>query len=51
MKIKIKTKIIIRVIIIFWSCFFIFWFFFLKDSPEFLEKKGTTDSIQNELND
>ena len=49
MKIKIKSKIVIRFIVIFWTCFFIFWFFFLKDSPEFIKKRVMIDSMQNVL--
>tara|TARA_A100001015_G_C14768235_1_gene624170 strand:+ start:333 stop:497 length:165 start_codon:yes stop_codon:yes gene_type:complete len=47
MKIKIKTKVVVRVLLIFWACFFIFWFFILKDSPEFSGKRVVIDLKQN----
>ena len=46
MKIKIKTKVVIKVLIIYWSCFFILWFL-LKKLPEIREERVNTDSIQN----
>lgn len=49
MLIKIKSKIIIKVLIIFWFLFFIFWFFFLKSNPEIIEKDIVIDSKQSVL--
>ena len=46
MKIKIKTKVVIKVLIIYWSCFFILWFL-LKKLPEIREERVNTDLIQN----
>ena len=38
MKLKIKTKVVIRFILIYWSCFFILWFL-LKKLPEIKQGK------------
>ena len=46
MKIKVKSKVVVRVLIIYWSCFFILWFFF-KKLPEMREDKAIKVSIQN----
>ena len=46
MKIKVKSKVVVRVLIIYWSCFFILWFFF-KKLPEIREDKAINVSIQN----
>ena len=46
MKIKVKSKVVVRVLIIYWSCFFILWFF-LKKLPEIREDKAAKVSIQN----
>ena len=45
MKIEVKPKVVIRFLLIFWSCFFISWFF-LKKLPEIKEKNAAKDSIE-----
>ncbi len=44
MKIKVKYKVVIKVLLIYWSCFFILWFFF-KKLPEIREDKAMKISI------
>ena len=46
MKIKVKSKVVVKVLIVYWSCFFILWFF-LKKLPEIREDKAIKVSIQN----
>ena len=46
MKIKVKSKVVVKVLIVYWSCFFILWFF-LKKLPEIREDKATKVSMQN----
>ena len=46
MKIKVKSKVVVKVLIVYWSCFFILWFF-LKKLPEIREDKAAKVSIQN----
>ncbi len=48
MKIEVKPKVVIRFLLIFWSCFFITWFFF-KKLPEIRENNLAKDSVQNML--
>ena len=45
MKFKIKSKIIIKGLIIYWSCFFVAWFFF-KKYPEIRGKTIMKESKQ-----
>ena len=44
MKIKVKYKVVIKVLLIYWSCFFILWFFF-KKLPEIRENNVMKVSI------
>ena len=44
MKIKVKYKVVIKVLLIYWSCFFILWFFF-KKLPEIRENNAMKVSI------
>ena len=46
MNIKVKSKVVVKVLIVYWSCFFILWFF-LKKLPEIREDKAIKVSIQN----
>ena len=46
MKIKIKTKVVIKVLVIYWSSIFILWFF-LKKLPEIRDGNRLNDSVQN----
>ena len=48
MKIKIKPKVVIKVLIIYWSCIFILWFF-VKKLPEIRDSNTINDSVQNIL--
>ena len=48
MKIKIKTKVVIRVLLVYWSCFFILWFL-SKKLPEIREGKITSEKVQDTL--
>ena len=48
MKIEVKPKIVRRFLIIFWSCFFIIWFF-LKKLPEINDYFVAEHTIQNML--
>ncbi len=46
MKIKIKTKVVIKVLIIYWSSIFILWFL-LKKLPEIRDNNRINDLVQN----
>ena len=46
MKIEVKPKVVRRFLIIFWSCFFIIWFF-LKKFPEIKDTFFVRDSEQS----
>ena len=46
MKIKIKPKVVIKVLIIYWSCIFSLWFF-VKKLPEIRDSNEINDLVQN----
>ena len=46
MKIKVKGKVVVKVLIVYFFCFFILWFF-LKNLSEIREDKAIKVSIQN----
>ncbi len=48
MKIEVKPKIVIRFLLIFWTCFFVIWFFF-KKLPEIREKNVVKDLVQKTI--
>ena len=48
MKIEVKPKIVVRFLLIFWTCFFTIWFFF-KKLPEIREKNIVKDLVQNSI--
>jgi len=48
MKIKVKPKVVIKVLVVYWSCFFILWLF-LKKLPEIKEGDLTSGSVQSKL--
>ncbi len=48
MKIEVKPKIVIRFLLIFWTCFFVIWFFFEK-LPEIREKNIVKDLVQKTI--
>lgn len=47
MKLKIKTKVVIRFILIYWVCFFVLWFF-LKKLPE-MRNENISRSTSNKV--
>ena len=50
MKIEVKPKVVVRFLLIFWSCFFTIWFIF-KKLPEINEKNDVRDSVQKMLSE
>ena len=46
MKIKIKPKVVIKVLIIYWSSLFILWLL-LKKLPEIRDSNKINDLVQN----
>lgn len=50
MKIKVKPKVVVKVLVVYWSCLLILWLF-LKKIPEIKERNFTTISFQIELAD
>ena len=48
MKIEVKPKIVVKFLLIFWTCFFTIWFFF-KKLPEIREKNIVKDLVQNSI--
>ena len=48
MKIEVKPKIVVRFLLIFWTCFFTIWFFF-KKLPEIREKNIVKDLVQKSI--
>ena len=50
MKIKVKPKVVVKVLVIYWSCLFILWLF-LKKLPEIKERSFTTNSVAFSLAD
>ena len=50
MKIKVKPKVVVKVLVIYWSCLFILWLF-LKKLPEIKDRSFTTNSVAYSLAD
>lgn len=48
MKIKVKPKVVVKVLVIYWSCLFILWLF-LKKLPEIKDISFTTNSVESSL--
>ena len=48
MKIKVKPKVVVKVLVIYWSCLFILWLF-LKKLPEIKNISFTTNSVESSL--
>ena len=48
MKIKVKPKVVVKVLVIYWSCLFILWIF-LKKLPEIKDISFTTHSVEFSL--
>ena len=48
MKIKVKPKVVVKVLVIYWSCLFILWLF-LKKLPEIKDIGFTTHSVEFSL--
>ena len=48
MKLKIKTKVVIKFILIYWACFFILWFL-LKKLPEIKQGKINSETVNDIL--
>ena len=46
MKLKIKTKVVIRFILIYWVCFFVLWFL-LKKLPEIKNENISRNTFYN----
>ena len=46
MKLKIKTKVVIRFILIYWVCFFVLWFL-LKKLPEIKNENFSRNTFYN----